>query len=259
MTSEEDTTTKSSSSPLSALQDNIETKGKNSYYFAHAHKANGPKWDGHSEPRLLVKHSDSNLVVVGESETVTVDQNSNNNHNHNNTIDANMEQNISNHAQSLIQSLKEKKSSFDFSKSTITKYAFIDEGKKVKLYIDLKGVGDVCNVNEDVTLDWDERSFSLKVLNYVVPAAAMAVKEGDGEDEGEGKDNTDDDNSREKGNGKDVQCLSFGRLHGFISKAAVKVKKDRIIVTLWKKVDEESEDDPEDWPQIAKKGDGEDY
>lgn len=43
--------------PASALQDNIARKGKNSYYFAHAHKATGPQWDGKAEPRLLKKES----------------------------------------------------------------------------------------------------------------------------------------------------------------------------------------------------------
>lgn len=37
----------------SALAANIEEKGKNAYYFAHAHKANGPAWDGKAEPKLL--------------------------------------------------------------------------------------------------------------------------------------------------------------------------------------------------------------
>lgn len=41
----------------SALEDNIESKGKNAYYFAHAHKANGPKWDGKAEPKLLSLNS----------------------------------------------------------------------------------------------------------------------------------------------------------------------------------------------------------
>ena len=44
---------------MSALQDNIERKGKHAYYFAHAHKANGPKWDGKIQPKLL--SSSSNL------------------------------------------------------------------------------------------------------------------------------------------------------------------------------------------------------
>ena len=51
----EDTTNKE----LSALKDNIERKGKNAYYYAHAHNNNGPKWDGKPEPKLLSKHSSS--------------------------------------------------------------------------------------------------------------------------------------------------------------------------------------------------------
>jgi len=42
----------------SALEDNIERKGKNAYYFAHAHKATGPKWDGKEEPRLLATNTE---------------------------------------------------------------------------------------------------------------------------------------------------------------------------------------------------------
>lgn len=40
---------------VSALRENIERKGTNSYYYAHGHKANGPKWDGNEAPRLLEK------------------------------------------------------------------------------------------------------------------------------------------------------------------------------------------------------------
>jgi len=39
----------------SALRENIEQKGANSYYFAHASTPTGPKWDGKEEPRLLSK------------------------------------------------------------------------------------------------------------------------------------------------------------------------------------------------------------
>jgi hypothetical protein len=41
----------------SALQDNIQRKGNNAYYFAHAHKATGPAWDGKAEPKLLGRTS----------------------------------------------------------------------------------------------------------------------------------------------------------------------------------------------------------
>jgi hypothetical protein len=38
---------------LSALGENLQRKGKNAYYYAHSHGANGPAWDGKEEPRLL--------------------------------------------------------------------------------------------------------------------------------------------------------------------------------------------------------------
>ena len=41
------------SQSLSALRENIETKGKNSYYYAHGPKIDGPSWDGKEEPRLI--------------------------------------------------------------------------------------------------------------------------------------------------------------------------------------------------------------
>lgn len=37
----------------SALRENINRKGSNSYYYAHGNTANGPAWDGREEPRLL--------------------------------------------------------------------------------------------------------------------------------------------------------------------------------------------------------------
>lgn len=50
MSAEEET---ACAAALSALDENIEKKGKNSYYYAHSLKANGPAWDGREEPRLL--------------------------------------------------------------------------------------------------------------------------------------------------------------------------------------------------------------
>jgi len=37
----------------SALHENINRKGSNSYYYAHGNTAKGPAWDGREEPRLL--------------------------------------------------------------------------------------------------------------------------------------------------------------------------------------------------------------
>mmetsp|Transcript_5200 Transcript_5200/g.8213 ORF Transcript_5200/g.8213 Transcript_5200/m.8213 type:complete len:217 (+) Transcript_5200:123-773(+) len=111
----------------SALQDNIARKGKNAYYFAHAHKANGPKWDGKAEPKLLMKQSVS-------------------------TEDA------------MKESIK-RAPSFHYSKSNITSYAFLNEDKVVKLYITMDGVGEKCT-DDDIQLDYDEMSFSLVVKNF---------------------------------------------------------------------------------------------
>jgi hypothetical protein len=88
--------------PLSALQENIESKGKHSYYFAHAHKANGPKWDGKAEPKLL------------SLDKLSVDE----------------------------KSLKKSHSTFDYHKSNITSYAFADGEKSVKLFITMAGIGE---------------------------------------------------------------------------------------------------------------------
>jgi hypothetical protein len=42
---------------LSALQENIQKKGKNAYYYAHGPKIDGPAWDGKEEPRLMATSS----------------------------------------------------------------------------------------------------------------------------------------------------------------------------------------------------------
>src|SRR3569832_1216921 len=104
----------------SALQDNIDRRGQNAYYYAHSHKANGPKWDGKAEPKLLAKHE----VQHGHK-------------------------------------LKSSSSTFDYAQSNITTYAFLDDGPKVKLYIELEGVAEKCK-DEDVTLDFTESSHCLK-------------------------------------------------------------------------------------------------
>ena len=110
----------------SALQDNIERKGKNAYYFAHAHKANGPQWDGKAEPKLLSKRSASS------DESMAAGRPS---------------------------------SSFHYDKSNITSYAFSDEGKNVKLYITMEDVGEKCS-DHDIELNWTSSSFCLVVRNY---------------------------------------------------------------------------------------------
>mmetsp|Transcript_29014 Transcript_29014/g.44607 ORF Transcript_29014/g.44607 Transcript_29014/m.44607 type:complete len:214 (-) Transcript_29014:80-721(-) len=149
----------------SALQDNIATKGKNAYYFAHAHKATGPKWDGKIEPKLLAKKSSREL---DES-----------------------------------QKRSSKQHSFQFHKSNITKYAFCDEGKSVKLYIDMEGVGEKCT-DDDVQFNYTESSFDLVVQNYA----------------------------------EEDQCLCFGKLTAPITKATCKKKANRLVVSLRKENEE---------------------
>jgi hypothetical protein len=155
----------------SALQDNLERKGKNAYYFAHSHKATGPVWDGNEEPKLLSRHSSTDGHKVSQNST------------------------------------------FDYSKSNITTYAFLDDGAKVKLYIEMENVGEKCT-DEDVTLDYAERSLSFAIQNYK----------------------------------PEPQILSFGKLTADISAATFRIKRDKIIIALTK-VDAEKE-----WHTINDKG-----
>ena len=99
----------------------------------------------------------------------------------------------------------------------------------MKLYIDLKGIGDAEGC--DVTLDWAERSFSLVVKNYQEPNT-NPISQGD---------NADADVITECQD----KCLSFGKLHGSIQKATYKRKTDKIIVILTKKVQERTSTDAE--------------
>ena len=172
------TLSSSENSSLSALQDNIERKGKNAYYFAHAKTANGPKWDGKIEPKLL-----SSSSVLSEEESVKTT------------------------------------AAFEYHKSNITSYAFLDDGRKVKVYITLEGVGEKCNADEDVTLEFTEESFCLVVKNYE----------------------------------EQERCLSFGKLSGLISDAKFKLKPDKIMLTLTKKL-KEGEEEPKEWHTLANKG-----
>ena len=184
-------TPESVDSNISALQDNIERKGKNAYYFAHAHKATGPKWDGKPEPKLLSKQASSSLST---------------------TMSA----------------------SFDFRQSNITTYAFLNNEKNVKLYVEMEGVGTQCT-DEDVTLEWTPTSLGLVIQNYCKPSTASAD---DDEDTAEATPST----------AATPQCLKFAKLSGIIRKASYKLKDDRIILTLTK------ETPGEEWHTINDKG-----
>lgn len=168
----------------SALQDNIAKKGRNAYYFAHANKPNGPEWDGKAEPRLLSKTS-----IVSYDET---------SEGHN-------------------RSLRTSSSSFDYQKSNITSYSFLDDGPVVKLYLTgLDEIDRLCT-DDDIVLDYTERSFCLTINNYKSPS--------------------------------EPQILCFSRLCGPISEASYKLKKNKIIITLTK-----HENEIKDWHTINDKG-----
>merc|ERR1712157_337775 len=96
-----------------------------------------------------------------------------------------------------------KKSSFDYHKSNITSYAFSDEGNIVKIYIELKGIGDKCNNDNDIHLDYTNNSFQLTIKNY------------------------DEE--------LDERCLCFSKLYDDIDSASLRKRKDKIIISLTKK------------------------
>ena len=201
-------------SSKSALQDNIDRMGKNAYYFAHAHKATGPKWDGKIEPRLL--SSSSNLT--SESEGISEGMS---------TVSV---------ASEAAKALASR--SISLSKSNITNYAFLDDGAKVKIYVNLPGVGST--PTENIVLESTETSMCLTVKNYVAPNPADddddLICDTSGE---EGEEKTDGETDQR---GED-RCLSFVQLFGEIETSTYKQKQDKIIVILKKK-------DEKEWPSV---------
>jgi len=82
---------------------------------------------------------------------------------------------------------------------------------KVKLYIDLEGVGEKCT-DDDITLDYTDTSLCFVVNNYLFNNDAAVGPE----------------------KKRDAPCLSFGRLTAEITNATFRRKKDRVVVTLTK-------------------------
>lgn len=200
-------------SSKSALQDNIDRMGKNAYYFAHAHKATGPKWDGKIEPRLL--SSSSNLT--SESEGISEGMS---------TVSV---------ASEAAKALASR--SISLSKSNITNYAFLDDGAKVKIYVNLPGVGST--PTENIVLESTETSMCLTVKNYVAPNPAdddELICDTSGEEGGEKTDGETDQRGEDR-------CLSFVQLFGEIETSTYKQKQDKIIVILKKK-------DEKEWPSV---------
>ena len=172
----------------SALHDNIDRKGKNSYYYAHSHRATGPKWDGRPEPKLL-STSSSGLSPPASSHRALL-----------------------------------------MARSNITSYAFIDEEKRVKLYVNLPGVG-LCT-DESITIEHTETSMCLTVKGYRPPSTKVQSK-----DDGMITDTAPEDSASDLQEAEaeaEERCLSFGKLYGTIEKAALKKKNDKVIITLTK-------------------------
>ena len=130
------------------------------------------------------------------------------------------------------------------AKSNITNYAFLDEDSKVKVYVNLPAVGE-CS-NENINLEFTERSLCLTITNYVAPLSSTKKEKKEGDDEllvsdtapTEEKDDKEDDIDVVETNlpGED-RCLSFGKLYGDIEKATYKKKADKVILILKKKDD----------------------
>ncbi|KAL7474358.1 hypothetical protein ACHAW6_000336 [Cyclotella cf. meneghiniana] len=222
--------TASMDAPKSALQDNIDRMGKNAYYFAHAHKATGPKWDGKIEPRLLSSSSNLSASDGGAD-----------------TVDGGVASaSVTSSAAAAAVALR----SISLSKSNITNYAFMDEGEKVKIYVDLPSVGST--PSENISLESTETSLCLIIKNYfATPNPAEDTYPDDmicdtSKSNGDSKENGDEvmvQDQQSQGQGED-RCLSFARLYGEIESATFKKKPDKIIVTLKKKKSDNA------WPSV---------
>ncbi|KAL7528622.1 hypothetical protein ACHAXR_002541 [Thalassiosira sp. AJA248-18] len=186
----------------SALADNLTRKGKNAYYYAHAHKATGPKWDGKIEPRLLGTSS-SNLTASSSKDN----------------------------GSGVGDSTASSKAAL-MAKSNITNYAFLNEQTKVKIYVNLPGVGN-CS-DENIALDFTERSLCLTIKNYISPSEKKVEVVDD-----ELVSDTAPEEEEEKEEKGEDQCLSLGKLYGEIEKATFRKKADKVIITVKKKDEKE--------------------
>ena len=123
-----DSNSEEASKVQSALEENINRKGNNSYYYAHGFKANGPVWDGKEQPRLISKTS----VDGAESVRQPI------------AVDSAVKK--SNDAQVI---------EFD-------NYAWMDEKKNVKIYVDFDLANDV--VDEQISVSNTDNSFEFSVV-----------------------------------------------------------------------------------------------
>lgn len=111
----------------------------------------------------------------------------------------------------------------------------MDEGSKVKIYVNLPGVGN--NPTENIALEYSETSLCLTVKDYV---GVNPAEEKDDDlicdTSGEGPANDVSEEELLQPQGED-RCLSFAQLYGEIESATFKKKQDKIIVILKKKDD----------------------
>ncbi len=114
------------------------------------------------------------------------------------------------------------------ARSNITNYAFLDEDARVRVYVELPGVGN-CR-DEDVLLDFTERSMCLTIKNYATPTSKGAA---------EASDELVVDCTTVEGAGdvppREDRSLSLGRLYAEIEGATFRKKSDRVVITLKKK------------------------
>ena len=196
----------------------LTTASHDFFSFAHVvkfHLDRTKKWDGKIEPRLL-ETSSSNLSSSSFSELAGCVESF-----------GGAPPSSSGGSKAVLA-----------SKSNIFNYAFLNEDSRVRVYVDLPGVGN-CR-DEDILLDYTERSLCFTVRNYVPPPAAAKVEVSDElvmdlssaappqdveeEEEGAGVVSKGED-----------RCLSFGKLYAEIEKVAYRKKADRVIITLTKK------------------------
>jgi len=235
----------------SALVDNIAKKGKNAYYYAHAHKATGPKWDGKIEPRLLSTSSNSNITDSIIS-TANSDTNTNNDNTPANDDGSPTTLQIQSTIATATSNLASSKATL-MAKSNITNYAFLNETAKVKLYVNLPGVGN-CS-HDNIALDFTERSLCLTIKEYV-RIEMEKPKEEKGKYAMKGKTTKEELEESDDGNiesplvmdtapkeeevpaiehSPEDKCLAFGKLFGEIENATYKKKPDKLIIILKKK------------------------
>ena len=115
------------------------------------------------------------------------------------------------------------------AKSNITNYAFLNEEAKVKVYVNLPGVGECAD--ENISLEFTEQSLCLTIKNYVAPAEkAKAEVDALVADTALVADAAPEEETM-----REDRCLAFAKLYREIESATFKKKADKLILILKKK------------------------